>query len=309
MYCAVPMPQSVWVWPALFLNHKILGWGTDMIEIYLLEQLQAFYEHGTLSAASRHLNISQPSLSRSMKKLEGILGVELFERQKNRIVMNETGKVAAEYAGRILKQEVEMERQVRAFDQSLHTISVGSCCPGPLMDFLPKITGRSFGRNISSAVDTEERLIQGLKNYEYNIIILPKPIATDGLYCHRYRDEQLFCSVPPLHPAASCKKVSFADMDGQSFMMYAHVGFWEEIVRSRMPKSKFYLQEDFDAVGEMAQYSELLHFASDITIRFMSSRQNGRIHVPFSDPESHIWYYLVCLEKNKSKWAGLFQSL
>lgn len=53
-----------------------------MIEIYLLEQLKAFHDCGTLSAASEQLHLSQPALSRSMKKMEEILGVTLFERQK-----------------------------------------------------------------------------------------------------------------------------------------------------------------------------------------------------------------------------------
>ena len=46
-----------------------------MIEIYLLEQLAAVAEHGTLIKAAEALYLSQPALSRSMKKLETQLGV------------------------------------------------------------------------------------------------------------------------------------------------------------------------------------------------------------------------------------------
>ena len=52
-----------------------------MIEIYLLEQLAAVAKYGTLSAAAEHLPLAQPSLSRSMQKLEDLLGVTLFERK------------------------------------------------------------------------------------------------------------------------------------------------------------------------------------------------------------------------------------
>ena len=69
-----------------------------MIEIYLLEQFYAFYKYKTLSSAAEHLHLSQPSLSRSMRKLEDIFGVPLFERQKNRMQLNETGILAAKYA-------------------------------------------------------------------------------------------------------------------------------------------------------------------------------------------------------------------
>ena len=40
-----------------------------MIEIYLLEQLEAFARCGTLSAAAEELHLSQPALTRSMMSL------------------------------------------------------------------------------------------------------------------------------------------------------------------------------------------------------------------------------------------------
>ena len=50
-----------------------------MIEIYLLEQFAAFARCGTLLKASEELHITQPTLSRSMKKLEE----EMNFRRKN----------------------------------------------------------------------------------------------------------------------------------------------------------------------------------------------------------------------------------
>lgn len=280
-----------------------------MIEIYLLEHLHAFYKYGTLSAASEHLNIAQPSLSRSMQKLEGLLEVPLFERQKNRIVLNETGKLAAEYAKHILEEEEEMERHIRAFDRSLRTLTIGSCAPGPLMELLPKTAGLFSDMTVSSAIAAEEQLIRGLENSDYNLIILTRPLTSDGFICRKYRTEQLFLSVKHFHPAAAYKEVSFADMDGQNFIMYAHVGFWEDIVRSKMPHSRFYKQEDLDAVGELAQYSDLPSFASDITMRIIKSRQKDRVNIPFSDLESRVTYYLICNTRNQTKLTPLFRSL
>lgn len=280
-----------------------------MIEIYLLEHLRAFYEYGTLSAAAEHLNIAQPSLSRSMQKLEGILNVALFERQKNRIILNETGKLAAEYAKRILDEEAEMEHHIRAFDRSQHTLTIGSCAPGPLMDLLPKAAGIFSDMTVSSAIDTEENLKKGLRNSDYNLIILSKSLDEEGLYCRSYCTEQLYLSITPFHPAASYQQVSFADMDGQNFIMYAHVGFWEDIVRRKMPHAKFYKQEDIDAVGELTRFSDLPSFASDITLKTMASRQNSRIYIPFSDQESLAAYYLICNTKNHSKLNPLFHAL
>ena len=277
-----------------------------MIEIYLLEQLEAFTKYGTLSLAAEHLNITQPSLSRSMRKLEDILGVTLFERQKNRIVLNKTGELAAEHARRILEDEEEMVRHIRAYDRSLHTLVVGSCAPGPFMKFLPLATGIFSHLTVTSIVDTEENLIKGLKNSEYGIIILPYPLETEEFYCQKYISEQLNLSVNRMHPAASYQQISFAEMDGQNFIMYAHVGFWENIVREKMPNAVFFKQETIDAVGELARYSDLPSFSSDITLEMNATRQNDRINIPFSDPESRADFYLICLKSEYSKWKRLF---
>lgn len=280
-----------------------------MIEIYLLEHLRAFYECGTLSAAAEQLHVAQPSLSRSMKKLEDLLEVTLFERQKNRIILNETGKLAAEYAKRILDEEEKMTAHIKAYDRSLRTLTIGSCAPGPLIELLPTVTASLSGITLSSAVDTEEKLLKGLMNSVYGMIVLTKPLPDEDFICKEFRSEQLMLSVPPFHPASSYKEIAFAEMDGQNFIMYAHVGFWEDIVREKMPHGKFFKQEDLDAVGELANSSDLPSFSSDITLRMIPSRRNNRINIPFSDPESRVTYYLIALKKTEKLLQPLLRTI
>lgn len=67
------------------LNHKF--------ELYELRQLITFAETGTLSETAEILHLSQPALSRNMKKLEEDLGLTLFERTKNKLSLNKNGEV------------------------------------------------------------------------------------------------------------------------------------------------------------------------------------------------------------------------
>lgn len=56
--------------------------------------IRAFYataEHGSLSAASRALGLTQPTLSRQVAELERQLSLTLFERAGKRLVLTETG--------------------------------------------------------------------------------------------------------------------------------------------------------------------------------------------------------------------------
>ena len=54
-----------------------------MLDLLELEQLAAFAEYGTLSKAAQELHISQPTLTRTLKRLEEEFGVPLFVRGKN----------------------------------------------------------------------------------------------------------------------------------------------------------------------------------------------------------------------------------
>ena len=65
-----------------------------MLDLNELEQLIAFADTGTLSKVAEAFHISTPSVTRSMKNIEEEFGVFLFHRTKNRIELNETGKVA-----------------------------------------------------------------------------------------------------------------------------------------------------------------------------------------------------------------------
>ena len=280
-----------------------------MLESYLLEALRTVYETGTLSAAAEQLHVAEPSVSRAMKKLEGILNVSLFERQKNKVILNETGRLAAEYAGRILESEAEMVRHVQSYDRSLRTITVGACAPGPLMELLPQLAGLYSNMAVSSDIAPEAELIEGLQSARYNLILLSRPLLREGFYCRLYTTEQLCLSVHPTHPAASREAVRFADMDGEQFIMYARVGVWEDIVKAKMPSAKFFKQEDMDAVGELAAASELPGFTTDITRRVMASRRNSRVNIPFSDPEAFMQFYLICREQDRPRFHQLFAQI
>ena len=61
-------------------------------------QLQHYHQ------AARELNISQPSLSRSISNLEEDLGVQLFKKNGRNIELTKYGKIFLEHVNRILEE-------------------------------------------------------------------------------------------------------------------------------------------------------------------------------------------------------------
>lgn len=71
-------------------------------------------QYGTLSKAAEALNTSQPVLSRTMRRLEEELQVSLFDRQKNKLTLTQSGDVAVACAQKVLEEVRRMVEQVRA---------------------------------------------------------------------------------------------------------------------------------------------------------------------------------------------------
>ena len=279
-----------------------------MIETSLLEQLVAFHDYKTLSAAAEHLMTSQPALSRSMRKLEEDFGVSLFERSKNRLLLNENGILAAEGARQVLNEQEAMIARVRALDRSRRTIAVGSCAPGPLMDLSPMLSSEYEDRTVSTELRKEGELIPMLKQGIFQLIILREAPADDEIYACPCGSEHLYVSLPESHPLASRKSVTFAEMDGTEFLQISNVGIWEDIKKAEMPHARIYLQKDNSAIKAIAAVSSMATFKTDISFRHYAP-EPGRVAVPFSDESATVHFWCCALKKDERKYRNWFRAL
>lgn len=279
-----------------------------MIENYLLEQFVAVARFGTLLKSSEALHITQPSLSRSMKKLEEEFGVPLFHRENSRITLNETGKVAAEYAQRALDANQEMIDHVIAFERSLHTVFVGSCAPFPINDIMAMLQERLPGKTISTEITNDVRLLTGLKNRAYQLVILHQDPNDRALFCQRFMQEHLYISIPKDHPLAKKESVSFEELKGLRILMDGNVGFWMDVCREKLSQDDLLIQSSFDAFNELVQASRLPLFNSDCFLA-RGYEAPDRVSIPITDPEACATYYLCCLVSEQKTYRSLFNAV
>lgn len=274
-----------------------------MIEIYLLEQLVALSHHKTLSATAEALHLTQPTLTRSMKKLEEEFGVPLFDREHNRLYLNENGELAARHAELVLQEEKRMVEIVQNHHRQLHTISIGSIAPGPLMEIIPLLSGSFLSMTISSEVKSEEVLLKGMEDGQYQMMILNHPVQNETLASIYCGSEQLCTTFPIDNPKALQSSVSFQEMNGTDYIMASEVGFWDEVVRKNMPDSHFFLQTDLDSLKAVSMSSTICGFSTDLTLRIFGPRGN-RISVPFRNKEAYTNYYCVYRKTDRERLSS-----
>lgn len=279
-----------------------------MIELYELRQFAAFADAGTLSGAAEILHLSQPALSRNMKKLEDELGVILFERKKNKLELNENGEYVLKLAKELLEGADSFAAKARDFDRRHRTIALGVCAPAPVWRLAPLISNIFPHMTLQTEMDDDRRLLTDLENNVYQLIATHTQPDTAQYFCKECGKEALMFALPKSHKYARRKSLSFAEMNGENMLLMSDIGFWNFVRTEKMPDSRFLVQDDRFSFNELVQASSLPSFTSDLAEKYTEMPHN-RINIPISDDEATVTYYLVCKPEKKKTFSLLFAAL
>ena len=77
-----------------------------------LRQFLALIEHAHFGRAAKALGVSQPALSKSIQALESELGVTLFDRRTEGVVLTAFGQLLREKSQRLLMAEEDLRRDI-----------------------------------------------------------------------------------------------------------------------------------------------------------------------------------------------------
>lgn len=272
-----------------------------------LQYFAAFARYGTLTEVAEKYMISQPTITRAMKKAEETFGIPLFNRTKNSIHLNDNGRLAAEEVRLLLKQTDEMIERVRAYDRANRTISIGTAAAVELPGMISRLSRAFPEKAISSESGLPEDLERGLDENQYQLVILPYEPDSEKYYAEPIGEEHLMFYLPENHPLAGKKKMRLEDMNGDNFLLFSNIGFWADIVRRKMPDSRFLVQNERYTFRELVENSLLPCFATDITVNEMQDSIVGRVAVPIEDPEVNVTYYLTCRKSMKKQLQAVFK--
>lgn len=281
-----------------------------MIDIYLLEQLVAVKQYKTLIRAAEAIGISQPALSKSMKKLEDLLQLELFHRTNRKIELNETGQFLAKKAERYLAGGEAMLTQVQDFARSQKNIAIGSCAPIPLWEILPIFSAAFPQFSMTTEIATDEQLLNGLQRDKYQMAVLSYAPASEEYFSAKFLSEQMFLSVPKNHPFYDKESISPSELVGQFLIISDEIGVWSTWIKENFPGVHLIFVEDSSSLREAIGLGAALSFVSDYIIR--TGRNNSEqkiVPIAMAMEKNKIEYYFVCKKTAYSKYRKAIQRL
>lgn len=174
---------------------------------YILTLAQA----GSFSKAADTLNITQPSLSQYVKKIEHEVGLELFDRTNGDVRITDAGKVYIKTARQILDLEHQMENSFSDFAGNRTGSLIIGAAPYRAASMMPTIA-KQFqslhpGMYLVVREGTTAELVEGMGHGEYDLALTLLPIDGRVFNWEKVLEEELVLAVPPSVALFSTEKV------------------------------------------------------------------------------------------------------
>lgn len=181
-----------------------------------IAHFRALAAEGHLALAAEALGVSQSTLSRSLARLEGEAGVELFDRRRGHLELNRYGEILLAHA---LRAEAELETG-RARIDALRDPAAGIVSLAYVSSFgswlLPRVVSeyRSLFPDIRFALrgGTADTVLDALRDGSADLAFLSPDPRDPDIDWVPLTAERLVLGVPEGHALASRAEAAFADI-------------------------------------------------------------------------------------------------
>ena len=181
-----------------------------------LEYVTAVADHLHFGRAAAVCNVSQPTLSAQVRKLEELLGVEIFERANRSVIITDRGAPVVQQARIILREVKNLCEIVKASGEpmtgSFRLGVIATLAPYILPLLLQPLRERFPGLDLQITDGLTAALARKLEEGELDGLIAASPIRDNTLSELPLFRERFVLVVPRDHALASAPQVTMDDL-------------------------------------------------------------------------------------------------
>ncbi|ANN17299.1 LysR family transcriptional regulator [Amycolatopsis orientalis] len=195
-------------------------------------QTVARLEH--VGRAAEKLRVAQPSLSRTLARLENELGVPLFDRHGRRIRLNRFGAAFLRRVDRVLAELDDARQELddaAGWERGTVTVAAESLLvlTEPVRTFVPGHPLVDVRLSQASAAGMTEKLRSG----EVDLCVTSQPLSGNDIRSRVLLDEPVMLCVPSGHRLAGRRRVGLADLAGEPFLT-TRPGYWQRALAEHL---------------------------------------------------------------------------
>lgn len=228
--------------------------------------------------AAEKCHVAQPTLSVAVKKLEESLGVALFERSSGEIRPTAIGAQVVEQAARVLSEAARVtEIAAAGRDPLAGPLRLGviyTIGPWLLPALVPILKRRVPNMPLIIAEGYTEVLLEKLRNFELDALVLALPANEPGLTARPVYDEPFRLLLPAAHPWVKRKAINAAQLLDEPLLMLGPGNCFRDQVL------------DLCARASHGQSPQVLESSSLETIRHMVASGVGITVMPSSSVDT-----------------------
>jgi DNA-binding transcriptional LysR family regulator len=194
------------------------------MEMHEVRYFLALTEELNFTRAAERCNVSQPSLTRAVRKLEEEFGGPLFHRERAHPHLSELGRTVLPFLKEIYQSAESAKRHAADFARLKRTVlRLGLMCtiaPALLLDLVRSVRTRHPGVTLqildAAAQELQDRLLAG--DLEAAIYALPDPSLDERLHYLPLFREQFMIAMHTQHRLAGANAVRVCDLHGESYL-------------------------------------------------------------------------------------------
>jgi len=165
-----------------------------------LQYVLTLAHEGSFSRAAETLNITQPSLSQYIKKIEREIGQELFDRTNGDVRITDAGRVYIEAGKKILDIEHQMENSFSDLAEHKTGSLIIGAAPYRAASMMPIIASRFQslhpGMHLVVREGTTAELVESMEHGEYDLALTLMPIDKRVFDYEPVVEEELILAAP-----------------------------------------------------------------------------------------------------------------
>lgn len=183
----------------------------------------AIVEEGTLAKAAAALNMTQPPLSLSIRKLETELGVTLFDRTEKKLKLTESGKLLYQRGQSLLASVEEIKGELVEHDNGIRGVIHVGCSTSANLFFIPKMIEKLQVENpnivVHVSAGTSSLIFDQLRKQKLDVGIVPVILHAEDFHVSQLYSEPLMVVLPPGHHLLGKKEIHLSDLRHEKFML------------------------------------------------------------------------------------------
>lgn len=206
-----------------------------------LRYFQAVCKYNSVSRASEYLNISQPSVSNAINKLENEFGTTLFTRQNKRLTLTKEGTILLELTNDLLLNADNTIKTMKGLsDNKVLRLGVP-----PMLSslILPIIYGEFFKNHPDFKINIIENdrsgLVRMLEENKIDMAFLPHNKPFDNRFNSKLMIElDNVCCVNKGHRLAQKESVNINDLKDEPLVLFRNSFFQTERILERFKQNE-----------------------------------------------------------------------